>query len=86
MSLTRIYCEGGCGFPIAFCQCKEQASSGNSDLLAAPCLLCGYNGSEYWQSGSHEKRCPWHTIGGAAEREQKMLKMIPRALLKTYGC
>jgi hypothetical protein len=57
-----------------------------SELLAAPCLLCGYNGSGYWQKETHDKQCPWHKIGGAAEREQKMQRMIPRALLKVYGC
>lgn len=37
--------------------------------LAAPCRWCAYNGPNYWQAASHDKDCPWHTIGGSAARE-----------------
>jgi len=30
MSITRILCEGGCGFPIAWCECKKPESSATS--------------------------------------------------------
>jgi hypothetical protein len=43
-------------------------------LLSAPCLWCGYNGSGYWQEGSHDQACPWHKIGGVGEREQVLKK------------
>lgn len=37
--------------------------------LDAPCRFCGYNSSGYWQAGTHAAGCPWHKIGGFAERE-----------------
>ena len=33
----------------------ESPSVGLSDLLAAPCLFCGYNGQGYYQAGIHKK-------------------------------
>ena len=36
--------------------------------LDAPCRWCGYNGSGYWQSGTHADGCPWHHIGGELQR------------------
>ena len=38
------------------------------DLLGAPCLFCGYNGANYWQTASHAQLCPWYHVGGSYER------------------
>lgn len=43
-----------------------------SQLLAAECVFCGYNGEGYWQVGTHAKDCPWFNIGGEAERAAKV--------------
>lgn len=40
----------------------------NNILLEAPCLFCGYNGSGYFQTGTHSKDCPWYGIGGEKDR------------------
>lgn len=52
------------------------------DLLEAPCIVCGYNGERYWQSGSHKYNCPFHKVGGRDERGQKILQIVTD-LLKT---
>lgn len=41
-------------------------------LLDAPCLWCGYNGAGYFQTGTHSENCPWHNVGGAMERGDKL--------------
>lgn len=46
-------------------------------LLEAPCKWCGYSGANYWQHGSHPKKCPWHEIGGGDMR---------RLLLEVDNC
>ena len=38
------------------------------DPLAAPCIWCGYNGSGYWQRGTHDEGCMWRDVGGEADR------------------
>lgn len=40
----------------------------HSNLFDAPCVFCGYNGAGYWQSGTHGEHCPWHDLGGEAQR------------------
>lgn len=42
----------------------------HGEKLAAPCRWCGFNGPEYWQSGTHTSECPWHKIGGQHERAE----------------
>jgi len=64
----------------------SRANNVNStELLAAPCLFCGYNGAGYWQRGTHHKRCPWHHVGGECERAEKLPRMVNRAMIKAYG-
>lgn len=47
-------------------------------LLDAPCAICGYSGPHYWQRESHSRGCPWHYVGGAAERERALRALLPR--------
>lgn len=56
------------------------------DILENPCLFCGYNGGGYWMIETHDKRCPWHHVGGIKERKETIFNMIKKALLKVYGC
>ena len=42
------------------------------NILDAPCKWCGYNGSGYWQAGTHKPECPFYRIGGARERANIM--------------
>jgi len=44
----------------------------SSGLLDAPCLWCGYNGRGYYQVGTHDKSCIWHTVGGRNERLDRL--------------
>ena len=37
--------------------------------LEAPCVFCGYNGTDYWQAGTHNADCPIGEIGGRSDRE-----------------
>lgn len=37
-------------------------------MLDAPCVWCAYDGVGYWQEGTHAESCPWHNVGGLAER------------------
>ena len=48
-------------------------------LLGAPCVFCGYNGPGYWQSGTHDWRCPWYWRVGFEER-QRVLSAFLRLL------
>ena len=41
-----------------------------------PCFWCGYNGSNFYKTGTHEKYCPWYKIGGWEERQEKLLEVI----------
>ena len=41
-------------------------------LLEASCLFCGYNGTGYWQAGTHAEGCPWHHVGGIVERAERL--------------
>lgn len=50
--------------PPAPCRVDDVAAP----LFEAPCLWCGYSGIGYWQAGTHAKGCPWHQLGGHAER------------------
>ena len=34
----------------------------------APCVFCEYNGSDFYQVGSHNVICPWVEVGGLTER------------------
>ena len=45
----------------------EVAMAAASRGLSAPCTWCGYNGSGYWQRGSHKPDCPWYQIGGCVD-------------------
>lgn len=45
-----------------------------SAFLAAPCRFCDYNSQGYWQAHTHARTCPFHGIGGAAERERFLIK------------
>ena len=47
-------------------------------LISAPCVFCNYDGPEYWQQHTHDRKCPWHRIGGLAERRDAL-----PAVLKT---
>jgi len=40
-----------------------------TQAVEAPCKWCGYNGTNYWQEGSHPRHCPWHYVGGGDARE-----------------
>lgn len=44
-------------------------------ILDAPCVFCGYNGSGYWQSGTHSKDCPFHEVGGDASRADHIVSL-----------
>lgn len=46
--------------------------SGPRGLLDAPCIFCGYNGTGYWQKGTHSPSCAFHDLGGEAERALRM--------------
>lgn len=48
----------------------------DKELLDAPCVFCGYNGANYWQVKTHGKLCPWYSMGGIAEREGMLRKVI----------
>lgn len=37
-------------------------------VVAAPCIFCGYDGGGYWQDHTHSKDCPFYEIGGVMER------------------
>lgn len=41
-------------------------------LISAPCVFCNYAGPEYWQTHTHHHLCPWHDIGGMAERREAL--------------
>lgn len=45
-------------------------------LLDAPCIFCGYNGQRYYSEWTHAKSCPWHSVGGAAERTEQLRMVI----------
>ena len=47
-----------------------------NELLAAPCIFCGYNRNGYWQAGYHQPNCPWRQVGGASEREDILPAVI----------
>jgi hypothetical protein len=40
--------------------------------LEAPCVWCGYNGPDYWQSGTHAYECPCFKVGGMIAREEML--------------
>lgn len=48
-------------------------------LLYAPCRFCGYEGRNYWQPHSHNKKCVFYSIGGITERREVLenAKFIP---------
>lgn len=39
-----------------------------NEVLRAPCVWCGYSGEGYYQPGTHKPSCPWHCVGGLADR------------------
>ncbi len=39
------------------------------DILKSKCIFCGYNGAGYYQEHTHDKLCPWHSIGGLEVRK-----------------
>ena len=43
-----------------------------NSLFDAPCLWCGYNGSGYYQAGTHDSSCIWHDVGGERERIDRL--------------
>lgn len=43
-----------------------------NSLLDAPCLWCGYNGSGYYQAGTHDQSCIWRDVGGERERIDRL--------------
>jgi len=47
-----------------------------NDLLEAPCIFCGYDGPDYWQGGTHRQECPWHGVGGEAERREALRGVV----------
>lgn len=51
-----------------------------TDILDAPCRWCGYNGPGYYQAGTHDKTCPWHRVGGQAERKEALDQILPSVL------
>ena len=51
-----------------------------TEILAAPCIFCGYDGQAYWQVGTHDKNCPWHKWGWKIERND----MLPDVIRKLY--
>lgn len=53
-------------------QADERGLSNLNALLSAPCRFCGYNGQGYWQKDTHLLSCPWHGIGGEADRLKKL--------------
>lgn len=48
------------------------------ELTESPCLFCGYNGSGFYQTGTHHENCPWHLIGGDKERKAKIPKLMEK--------
>uniref|UniRef100_A0A6M3KC34 Uncharacterized protein n=1 Tax=viral metagenome TaxID=1070528 RepID=A0A6M3KC34_9ZZZZ len=45
------------------------------DILAAPCIFCGYDGVQYWQKHSHAKDCLFYEFGGIEDREDVLLRI-----------
>lgn len=52
------------------------------NLLWAPCVFCGYIGDKYWQPLSHAKDCPWYTVGGEQERQNRVRLIVQRLAAK----
>jgi hypothetical protein len=46
------------------------------NILDALCVFCDYNGSNYWQKGTHNKYCPFFIVGGVQDREQELMPAI----------
>jgi len=46
-----------------------------SEILGAPCVFCGYNGTQYWQKHSHKSSCPWYWIGSFGSRFDILCKI-----------
>jgi len=55
-----------------------------SELLAAPCFICGYDGAKYWQANSHDFECAFHTIAGQNKREDFIVFSGTTALQSRY--
>lgn len=53
-----------------------------SGLLDAPCLWCGYSGRGYYQAGTHDKSCIWHTVGG---RNERLDRLASEGGMRWYG-
>ena len=53
-------------------------------LIDAPCIFCGYNGPGYFQRGSHKVGCPWHSIGGAQEREDALNEWLLGIMARNF--
>lgn len=48
-------------------------------LSAGPfggCVFCGYNGTGYYQTGTHPEPCPWRTIGGLDARAEALPEIL----------
>lgn len=53
-----------------------------NNLLDAPCVFCGYNGSEYWQSGTHLRICPWWYFTGKSDRKTQLRNVLHNMFIK----
>jgi hypothetical protein len=51
-------------------------------ILEAPCCFCGYKGSGYYQSETHEKHCCWYRVGGLSLRVDEMVKTAKERRLR----
>ena len=54
---------------------REQIDRISHNLFDAPCVFCGYNGPNYYQAGTHDKKCPWHRVGGYDERIESFIEL-----------
>jgi len=51
------------------------------ELLDAPCVFCGYNRENYWQTETHDRKCPWFHVG-REESRQKLLRATINGLYR----
>lgn len=55
---------------------KSCLEAGKLLVERAPCFFCGYNGSGFYQAGTHGAACPWHGVGGSAERAAALPRLL----------
>lgn len=55
-----------------------------TQILEPPCAFCGYNGPRYWQTKSHDERCPWYNIPGDIGRQKRLRHAIQQMMALLY--